>query len=104
MTHKFNDTHVVINVSLYAATLLLVSGIVLLSQTIGLANSVRFGLIWALIMGCYKLGFLLVRKVPITKPAAIAFVGTALTSVPIGVSQCTCSFPETPLCVGSWRR
>ncbi len=77
------DTHPTINIALYVATLLLVSGVILLAQTVGLDSWLRFILVWLLI-GCYYIaGFVLMRRTPIVRPAAITFVGTALAAIPV---------------------
>ena len=77
-----NRSHT-INIALYVASLLLVSGIILLAQTIGLSSVVKFAIVWLLIFVFYVAGFVINRHVPILKPAAVAFIGTALAAVPI---------------------
>lgn len=73
-----------INIALYAASLLLVAGIVLLVQTIELMPSLRFALVWLMIFVYYTAGFVLYKHTPIVKPAAVAFIGTALAALPLG--------------------
>ncbi|NCU37672.1 hypothetical protein EOL96_01235 [Candidatus Saccharibacteria bacterium] len=72
-----------INIALYVASLLLVSGIILFAQTIGLPDVVRFAIVWLLILVLYIAGFVINARVPILKPAAVAFIGTALAAVPV---------------------
>ncbi|MFZ1258769.1 MAG: hypothetical protein WAQ25_04850 [Candidatus Saccharimonas sp.] len=72
-----------INIALYSATLLLVGGVMLLAQTIGLGGVAKFVLVWLMIGLYYVFGLVLARQQPILKPAALAFVGTALASIPI---------------------
>lgn len=72
-----------INIALYVASLLLVSGIILFAQTIGLSNEAKFAIVWLLIFVFYVAGFVINRRVPILKPAAVAFIGTALAAVPV---------------------
>ncbi len=93
------DTHPTINIALYVATLLLVSGIILLAQTVGLDNWLRFVLVWLLIGACYIAGLVLEKRAPIVKPAAIAFVGTALAGVPVaGVTMYLLVSRDAALC------
>lgn len=73
---------ITINIALFAASILLVSGILLLSQSIGFSPMARFVLVWLLVAVFYAVGFIIAKKVPIIKPAALAFVGTALASGP----------------------
>ncbi len=77
-----NRSHT-INIALYVASLLLVSGIILLAQTIGLTDGVKFAIVWLMIFVFYVAGFVINKHVPILKPAAVAFIGTALAAVPI---------------------
>lgn len=77
-----------INIALYSASLLLVSGILLLTQTLDLPGLVRLILVWLLVTTFYVVGIMLERKVKILRPAALAFVGTALASVPfVGIAM-----------------
>ncbi|MDO5343295.1 MAG: hypothetical protein Q4F02_00050 [Candidatus Saccharibacteria bacterium] len=73
-----------INVALYTASLLLVAGILLLAQAMELAPIVRFAIIWLMIGVYYLTGWVLYARTPVIKPAAVAFVGTALAAVPFG--------------------
>ena len=73
-----------INVALYTASLLLTAGILLLVQTIELSAPLRFSLVWLFIFVYYVIGQVLYARLPILKPASTAFIGTALTAVPIG--------------------
>ena len=82
--HRENNRKATINIALYAASLLLVGGILLLSQAMELTSEIRFSLIWLMIVVYYTAGFVLYGRVPIVKPAATAFVGTALASLPFG--------------------
>ncbi|MBP6038304.1 MAG: hypothetical protein KA604_03110 [Candidatus Saccharimonas sp.] len=75
--------HQTINIALYVASLLLVSGVILLAQTIGLADGLKFALVWLMILVYYVAGFVLIARVPLLKPAAVTFVGTALASIPV---------------------
>lgn len=80
--HERNRSHTV-NIALYVASLLLVSGIILLAQTIGLPSEVKFAIVWLLVLTFYIAGFVIHAHVPILKPAAVAFIGTALAAVPV---------------------
>lgn len=82
-----NRSHT-INIALYSASLLLVSGILLLTQTLNLPGLMRLVLVWLLVTAFYVVGIMLERKVRILRPAALAFVGTALASVPfVGIAM-----------------
>ena len=77
------SSHVTINIALYVAVLLLVSGIILLAQTFALAPWLRMVLVWLLIIASYAAGFVLQKHIPMIRPAALALVGTALASIPV---------------------
>ena len=81
---KEKNRQTTINVALYTASLLLTAGILLLAQTIELSAQLRFGLVWLFIFVYYVIGQVLYARLPILKPASTAFIGTALTAVPIG--------------------
>lgn len=89
----------IINITLYSASLLLVSGILLLAQTAGLGSVLKFILVWILIAACYLVGLILHARVPLLKPAAVSFVGTALAAVPIaGIVMYNLVTKEAALC------
>ena len=81
---KEKNRQTTINVALYTASLLLTAGILLLAQTIELSAQLRFGLVWLFIFVYYAIGQVLYTRLPILKPASTAFIGTALSAVPIG--------------------
>lgn len=76
------DNHLTVNIALYVASLLLVGGISLFVRLFMPGSEAAF--IWALVtaMAYYGFGFLLYQSMPILKPVAIAFVGTALAAMP----------------------
>lgn len=73
-----------INTALYTASLLLVAGILLLAQAAELSPVIRFVTVWLFIIIYYISGHVLYTKVSLLKPAATAFIGTALAALPIG--------------------
>ena len=76
-------SNVTINIALYVAMLLLVSGIISLTMTFSAMTWLNVAMIWLWIFVMYVTGFVLEKRVPMVKPAALAFVGTALASVPL---------------------
>lgn len=96
--HERNRSHTV-NIALYVASLLLVSGIILLAQTMGLPGGVKFAIIWLLVFTFYVAGFVIHARVPILKPAAVAFIGTALAAVPVaGITMYYLITKDAALC------
>lgn len=93
------SSHVTINIALYVAVLLLVSGIVLLAQTFALAPWLRMVLVWLLIIVSYAAGFVLQKHIPMIRPAALALVGTALASIPVaGITMYALVLHDAALC------
>lgn len=93
------SSHVTINVALYVAVLLLVSGIILLAQMLTLGAPLRMVLVWLLIIVSYAAGLVLRKRLPIVRPAALALVGTALASVPVaGITMYAVVLQDAALC------
>ena len=93
------SSHVTINIALYVAVLLLVSGIILLAQTFALAPWLRMVLVWLLIIASYAAGFVLQKHIPMIRPAALALVGTALASIPVaGITMYALVLHDAALC------
>lgn len=93
------SSHVTINVALYVAVLLLVSGIILLAQMLTLSAGLRMVLVWLLIIVSYAAGLVLRKRLPIVRPAALALVSTALASVPVaGVTMYAVVLQDAALC------
>lgn len=93
------SSHVTINIALYVAVLLLVSGIILLAQTFALALWLRMVLVWLLIIASYAAGFVLQKHIPMIRPAALALVGTALASIPVaGITMYALVLHDAALC------
>ena len=93
------SSHVTINIALYVAVLLLVSGIILLAQTFALAPWLRMVLVWLLIVASYAAGFVLQKHIPMIRPAALALVGTALASIPVaGITMYALVLHDAALC------
>ena len=93
------SSHVTINIALYVAVLLLVSGIILLAQTFALAPWLRMVLVWLLIIASYAAGFVLQKHIPMIRPAALALVGTALASIPVaGIAMYALVLHDAALC------
>ncbi len=97
--HSARTNRQTINIALYVASLLLVSGIILLAQTVGLDNTLKFVLVWLMIAVYYVAGLVLYQRVPLVKPAAVAFIGTALAGVPVaGIVMYTLVSHNAALC------
>lgn len=93
------SSHVTINIALYVAVLLLVSGIILLAQTFALVPWLRMVLVWLLIIASYAAGFVLQKHIPMIRPAALALVGTALASIPVaGITMYALVLHDAALC------
>ncbi len=93
------SSHATINIALYVAVLLLVSGIILLAQTFALAPWLRMVLVWLLIIASYAAGFVLQKHIPMIRPAALALVGTALASIPVaGITMYALVLHDAALC------
>ena len=94
-----SSSHITINIALYVAVLLLVSGIILLAQTFAFESWLRMTLVWLLIIVSYIAGFMLQKHIPMIRPAALALVGTALASIPVaGVTMYALVLHDAALC------
>lgn len=86
-----------INVSLYAASLLLVAAGALFVGT-SLPETFRLGAMWATTVLFYVAGLLLHPRFPRLRPAALAFTGTGLALVPVsGVAMYNFALHNGPL-------
>ena len=94
-----SSSHITINIALYVAVLLLVSGIILLAQTFAFESWLRMALVWLLIIVSYIAGFMLQKHIPMIRPATLALVGTALASIPVaGVTMYALVLHDAALC------
>lgn len=71
-----------LNLTLYAASLLLVGGIVLFTDTILSHDIAMFIVAWTIVAAYYAVGMVLYEASAQLKPVAAAFVGTALAGLP----------------------
>lgn len=74
----------VINVALYASSLLIVAGALLLAHNMDIPAVLRCIGVWLMIAVLFGAGLLTYARVPVVRPAAFALVGTALAAVPAG--------------------
>lgn len=74
----------VINVALYASSLLIVAGALLLAHNMEIPAVLRCVGVWLMIAVLFGAGLLTYAKVSVVRPAAFALVGTALAAVPAG--------------------
>lgn len=71
-----------LNITLYAASLLLVGGIVLFANAITDQQVILLALSWLIVATYYLVGFALYDALSQLRPVAVAFVGTALAGLP----------------------
>lgn len=71
-----------INIALYVAGILLVGGVALFVSLAEFSGLFKYIFVWIIVVTYYLIGFELKDKVPILKPAAVAFVCTALAILP----------------------